>query len=252
MPGGMSRSSEASASPIRSWPEDERPRERLKRLGEHRLSDSELLAILLRTGRRGVTAVDLGRALLERFRGFRNMAHLDPSDWASIPGVGEAKAAAIRAAIEIARRLPEEATSRGAAVRTAQDVAARWGLRLRDLKKEVFRILLLDNGRRVLEDLEIAEGTVGEVPVYPREVFHRALQGHAAAIVAFHNHPSGDPAPSAPDRTLTAQLVFAGCVLGIPLVDHVIIGDGRVFSFREAGAIEEARRAFERSRAACP
>ena len=237
---------------LREWPVEDRPREKLATRGERALTDSELLAILLRTGRRGVTAVDLARSILERFRSFRNMADLDPSEWDRIPGVGRAKSAAIRAALEIARRLPEQPSDRAAPVRGPDDVAARWGLRLRDRKKEVFFALFLDAARRVLEEADISAGTVGEVPVYPREVFHRALRAQAASVIAIHNHPSGDPTPSPQDESLTDHLVFSGGVLGIPLSDHVILGDGRRYSFLESGRIDNARRAFDRWRANAP
>lgn len=212
---------------IRNWPKDDRPREKLLKNGEHTLSNAELLAILLRTGTKGTSALDIARKVLFRFKTFRNMSHTDSRQWQELKGLGSAKIAQIRAAIEIGRRFGEEALEHKIKVRSAQDVADLLMPRLRDLKKEVFKIVLLDSQNQIIEIHEITQGTVNQASPIIREIFQKALQYFSASIVCVHNHPSGNPQPSREDKAFTQELVKAGDVLQVKVLDHIIIGDGK-------------------------
>lgn len=228
----------SSKSGIKSWPKEDRPREKLLKEGEHRLSDTELLAILLRTGRKGESALDLAREILRKFKSFRNMSHADISKWREIKGLGIAKIAQVKAAIEIGRRFGEERLKdERVAISSSQDVADILMPRMRDLKREVFKVLLLDSKNRVLEVIEIEEGTVDQASPIIREIFHKALENFSVSIICVHNHPSGDPTPSPEDEQFTRRLLKAGEVLGVNVLDHIIIGDDRYFSFADEGLI---------------
>jgi DNA repair protein RadC len=201
------------------------------------LSDSELLAIILRLGTKGKTAIDLGREIYDHFRGFRNMADADMTEWHKIKGLGTAKTASLMAAVEIARRFWAEPSAPSAPIKSAPQVVGLFGPHLRDLKHEVFDILLLNGKRRSLGSVRMDEGTVTETSTYVREIMSVALQKRAASVVLIHNHPSGDPSPSSADTDLTRRAVFAGKVMDVKVQDHVIIGDKVYFSFAEQGII---------------
>ncbi len=223
-------------SGINSWPEDDRPREKLLKNGEHNLSNTELLAILLRTGVKGDSAIDLARKILKKFKTFRNMSHTDMSAWKEFKGVGKAKTAQIRAAIEIGRRFREdEARENRPKIRTSKDAAKILMPRMRDLKKEIFKVLLLNSKNKIIEVVEIEAGTVNEANPIIREILHKAIENFAPSIICFHNHPSGDPNPSEEDKNFTRQLVQASNILNVKAVDHIIIGDDRYFSFADRG-----------------
>lgn len=219
---------------IKNWPEDERPREKLLKQGEHTLSNTELLAILLRTGGKGESALDLARKILQKFKTFRNMSHTDISQWQEFKGLGKAKLCQIKAAIEIGRRFQEqEIKGKKIKISCAKDVVKLLMPRMRDLKKEVFKVLLLDAKNKLIDIVEIEEGSVtGAYPVI-REIISKALQNFAASIICVHNHPSGDPAPSSEDKDFTRQLLSAGKVMEIRILDHIIIGNNRYFSFAD-------------------
>lgn len=221
-------------SGIRGWPLSERPREKLLARGAHSLGDAELLAILLRTGMRGKTAVQLGLELLRRYGSLRNLASRLPREFTSQAGLGSAKAATVMAAFELGRRLASERDEPRAQFRASADVAAHFGPLMRDLKREVFKIAMLDSAHRLARTVSVTGGTLNLALVHPREVFREAVVECAAGVVLIHNHPSGDPAPSEEDSKLTRQLVRAGEALGIPVLDHVIIGSGRHFSFADS------------------
>lgn len=212
---------------IKSWPKEDRPREKLLKNGEHTLSNSELLAILLRTGTHGASALDIARNILKKFKTFRNMGHTDILDWKEFKGLGSAKIAQIRAAIEIGRRFGEETLSKKQKIKSAKDVVDMLMPRMRDLKKEVFKAVLLNSQNQIIEIEEITEGTVNKAAPIIREIFQKAMQYFAAAIICVHNHPSGSPEPSREDKAFTDELVAAGNVLQIKVLDHVIIGDGQ-------------------------
>ena len=223
-----------STSGIKSWPEEDRPREKLLRDGEHKLSNTELLAILLRTGVKGDSAIDLARKIIGKFKTFRNMAHTDMSMWKEFKGVGKAKIAQIRAAIEIGRRFKEdEAKENKPKIKSSKDVSEILMPRMRDLKKEIFKVVLLNSQNMIIDIVEIAQGTVNEANPIIREILHKAIENFASAVICVHNHPSGDPSPSEEDKNFTHQLIQAGSILNIKAVDHIIIGDNTYFSFAD-------------------
>jgi DNA repair protein RadC len=219
---------------IKNWPKDDRPREKLFKEGEHKLSNTELLDILLRRWVRGQSAIDLARKIIQKFKTFRNLSHTDLSQWQEFKGLGEAKIAQIRAAIEIGRRFQEEEIKQSKPkIKSAKDVVEFIMPRMRDLKKEVFKVLLLNSQNQIIDIIEIIEGTVNQAHPIIREIFQKAMQHFANSIICIHNHPSGDPKPSREDKIFTDELVQAGKVLQIKVLDHVIVGGGDWFSFEE-------------------
>jgi len=223
---------------IKYWPEADRPREKLFKSGEHNLSNAELLAILLRSGTRGQNAVDLARRVLFKFKCFRKMSHTDISHWREFKGIGATKIAQIKAAIEIGRRFAEEKIKeKRPKIKSSKGAAAILMPRMRDLKKETFKALLLNSQNRVIDMIEVEEGTVNQANPIIRELFQKALQNFAAFIICVHNHPSGDPHPSQEDKDFTKGLIQAGQVLQINVLDHIIIGDNDYFSFLDEGLI---------------
>ncbi|MBU4304857.1 MAG: DNA repair protein RadC [Candidatus Omnitrophica bacterium] len=228
-----------SAQAIKHWPKDDRPREKLLRSGEHTLSNAELLAILLRSGSRGQSALDLARNILVKFKGFRNMGHTDIRDWKGFKGLGPAKIAQIKAAVEIARRFIDEEKESKTAISSSKEVAELFMPRMRDLKKEIFQVLFLDSRNRVLDTAEMSEGTVTQVHPIIREIISRALQSFAASLVCVHNHPSGDCSPSKEDRNFTRELCRAGSIMQVRVLDHIIIGDNAFYSFADKGELGE-------------
>jgi len=221
---------------IKSWPVDDRPREKLLKRGAGALSNSELLAILLRTGVCGVSAIDLARQIIEKFGTFRNMSHTDMSEWKEFKGLGPAKIAQIQAALEIGRRFREdEVLSVKQKIASAQDIISIIMPQMRDLKIEVFKVIYLNSNNRIIEISDAATGTVNQAMPIVREIIHAALQKFAAAIICIHNHPSANIAPSPEDKKFTGELHAAGKLMGIKVLDHIIIGDGNYFSFADEG-----------------
>ena len=227
-----------SFSGIKSWPKDDRPREKLLKEGEHRLSNTELLAILLRSGVKGQSAIDLARKILQKFKTIRNMSHTDLSHWKEFKGLGIAKIAQIKAAIEIGRRFKEEEIKENKPkIKSSKDVVEILMPRMRDLKKEIFKILLLNSQNRIIDILEIEEGTVNRANPIVREIFQKTLQNFASSIICVHNHPSGDINPSREDREFTRELCQAGKVMQINISDHIIIGNNKYYSFADKGEL---------------
>ncbi|MDD4909079.1 MAG: DNA repair protein RadC [Candidatus Omnitrophica bacterium] len=223
---------------INSWPEDDRPRERLLRYGEHKLTDTELLAVILGSGVKGKSAIDLARAILKQFGVFRDMADVDFSRWKEFKGLGAAKIARIKAAIEIGRRFKEQGADRSSLkIRSSKDIADILTPRMGSLKKEVVKAVFLNSQSRITDIVEIAEGTVNNVRPLIREVFHKALQHYAAAIICVHNHPSGHVNPSSEDKKFTSGLAQSGAALQIMVLDHIIIGKDAYFSFADKGML---------------
>ena len=223
---------------IKSWPADDRPREKLLKKGAGALSHSELLAILLRTGVEGVSAIDLARQIIEKFGTFRNMSHTDMREWKEFKGLGPAKIAQIQAALEIGRRFREdEVLSARQKIASAQDVVAVIAPQMRDLKTEVFKVVYLNSNNRVIDISNAATGTVNHAMPIVREIIHAALQKFTAAMICVHNHPSGNVAPSPEDKKFTQELAAAGKLMGVKLLDHIIIGDGSFFSFADEGML---------------
>jgi len=233
---------------IREWPEGERPRERLLKDGPQHLTTAELLGILCRTGTKGRSAVDLGRELLQSFGGLRGLTAAQSQDLRAVKGLGQAKIAQLQAALELGRRTMSEAKRVAGKVESSNDVYAFLRPHLRDLTKEIFQVLLLNGHNEILNTVTASEGSLTESPVYPREIIQLANRHHAAALIFAHNHPSGNPAPSATDKAITEELVFAGKIMHVKVLDHVIIGDDRYFSFADAGLIQQYERAYARRR----
>lgn len=209
------------------------PRERIAHVGEQRLSDAECLALLLRTGRRGESAEAMAHRLLRRFGGLQGLASAPVREVAQEPGVGAVRAAALGGAFGLARRLQEARLRPGTRLSSGADVARVVRETVRGSRRESFFALLLDARHRVLSLRVVSTGSLEAAPVHPREVFSAAVREGAAAVVVAHNHPSGDPAPSLEDRAVTERLRQAGELLGIVLLDHVVVGDERYFSFAE-------------------
>jgi DNA repair protein RadC len=195
------------------------------------------LAILLRTGVKGQSALDLARKILDKFKTFRNMSSTDLSYWKEFKGLGDAKIAQIKASIEIGRRFGEETKANKAKLKSSQDAVDILMPRMRDLPKEVFKILLLNSQNKMIDIIEITEGTVNRVSPILREIFQKALQNFATSIICVHNHPSGNPQPSADDKAFTRELIQAGNTLQIAVLDHIIIGDNTYFSFADKGLL---------------
>lgn len=205
--------------------------------GEQALSNSELLAILLRTGTKGQSALDLARKVIHKFKTFRNMSHTDTRDWLEFKGLGIAKIAQVKAALEIGRRFREDETRlERPRIKSAKDVVEILMPQMRDLKKEVFKVVFLNSQNRVIAIEDVEEGTVNHASPIIREIFQRALQHFAVSIICAHNHPAGDPAPSAEDKNFTRQLFESGKTLGINVLDHIIVGDGKFYSFMGGGS----------------
>jgi DNA repair protein RadC len=222
---------------ITDWPASERPREKLLTLGAAALSDAELLAIFLRTGVRGMTAVDLARDLMRRFGSLRALLAAPREEFCVSKGLGEAKYVQLQAVMEMARRQLSETLLRGAALASPQAAAEYLRAQLRDREHEVFGVLFLDSQHRVLAYDELARGTVDGAAVYPREVVKAALRRNAAAVILAHNHPSGIAEPSAADRALTERLRQALGTIDVRVLDHLVVGDGAPVSFAERGWI---------------
>ncbi len=221
---------------VSEWPEYERPRERLAASGPRNLADSELLAILLRTGNRNESALALAKRLLTTFDGIPGLSRQLIADLSKIKGVGLAKGAQILAALELGRRLAERSLVPEEAIRSGENVYRILGPRLREDRKESFWVLLLDQKHRLRKSERISEGTLSMTPVHPREAFSPAIRESAAAVIFVHNHPSGDPEPSPDDWNLTTRLVECGRLLGIRVLDHVVVGDHAWVSLRDRGA----------------
>jgi DNA repair protein RadC len=222
---------------MRDWPPAEQPREKLVRHGAAALSEAELLAILLRSGHAstGETALDQARTLVARFKSLRRLDRASVRELCAQRGLGPAKAAQIKAAFELAKRLHEEPLRAGQALRSSRDVYRHYQGRLADLRRETFHVVLLDAKNRVIGEAKVSEGSLSAAIVHPREVFQPVIAESAAAVILVHNHPSGDPAPSAEDLAITKRLREVGDVMGVRVLDHVIIGQGRYVSFVEHG-----------------
>jgi len=224
---------------IKTWPEGERPRERLLRHGAGHLSDAQLLAIILRTGGSGKSALDLAMDLLKGFEDLRGIENATRGEFKNFKGMGNAKIAQLKAAFELGRRRLLEPARRGPAFSSANDVFAYYHHRLKDLKKEVFYCAMLDAKNRISSDYCVSDGTLTHSLIHPRESFRTAIKEAAASVIFVHNHPSGDPRPSREDIIVTERLMNAGDLVGIKVLDHVIIGDNRYASMVEEGYIKK-------------
>jgi DNA repair protein RadC len=215
--------------------ESERPRERLRELGADSLQDSELLAVLLRVGVQGKSAVDLGRDLIQHFHGLAGIHRAPFDELVTQKGVGAAKAAQIKAAIELGRRLNERVPEQQTTINNPEDAARLVRYDMGALDHERLRVLLLDTRNHLLDNVEIYRGSVNTAQVRPADIFKAAVRRNATAVIVLHNHPSGDPTPSPDDVAVTRELIQAGQQLDIKVLDHIVIGQGRHVSMKERG-----------------
>lgn len=225
--------------PIKDWPEEDRPREKLLSRGAEALSEAELLALLLRTGNAstGESAVDHARLLLNHFEGLKGIDAASVRELSAIKGIGPAKSAELKACMEIARRLRQQKWEVGDALRSSEDVFRHFSERLVKEKREIFYVVLLNNKNRKIREVKISEGSLTASLVHPREVYNPVIRESAAAVIFVHNHPSGDPAPSPEDLEITRRLKEVGEVMGIRVLDHVVVGHDRYFSFSDRGVL---------------
>lgn len=219
---------------ITDLPEDERPREKLLAQGPPSLSDAELLAIFLRTGIKGRSALELAHDLKTRFGGLRALLSASREEFCEAKGLGEAKYVQLQAVLELARRHLLEGMKQRSTLKDPRSVRDYLQSKLRESSHEVFAALLLDNQHRVIEYVELAQGTIDGASVYPRMVVKKAIEHGAAAVIFAHNHPSGVAEPSAADRALTERLKSALALVDIRVLDHFVIGED-VVSFAERG-----------------
>lgn len=222
---------------LRELPADERPRERMLRGGASVMSNSELLAILLRTGTRSESAVTLAQRLLKESGGLRGLADRSVEQLCERRGIGPAKALQLLAALELGRRMASAEWSASPVIRTPKDVSMLLMEELRYLQQEHFVVLLLNTKNKVIGRETISVGSLNAAVVHPREVFRAAVKRSAASVICAHNHPSGDPSPSPEDIALTHRLAEAGRLMGIEVLDHLIIGDRDYVSLKERGEL---------------
>jgi DNA repair protein RadC len=222
---------------MKDLPLDDRPREKLLRLGAAALSDAELIALLVRTGTGKRSALDIAHEILRNGKNLRGIAGKSPAELMRLIGIGVAKAVELSAAFELGRRVQGSAEDERRVVKSPEDVLRLMQPRMRDLSQELFYVMVLDAKNSVREVLEISRGTLNASLVHPREVFKAAIDHRAASIIVVHNHPSGNPEPSREDVEITAQLADAGRIVGIPLHDHLILAGDRYTSFAERGLL---------------
>lgn len=220
---------------LREIPKEERPRERMLQFGAHALSNSELIAILLRTGTVAESAVSLAQRVLVEAGGLRKLVGLGTEQLMSIKGIGVAKALQVQAGIELGRRLAQSELDPAEIVRSPQDVARYVMEDLRYLQKEHFVCLFLNTKNHVIAQETLSIGSLNASIVHPREVFRAAIKRGSYAVICIHNHPSGDPTPSPEDLEMTHRLVEAGNIIGIDVLDHLIIGEQKYISLKEQG-----------------
>jgi len=224
---------------IKDWPEEDRPREKLLNHGPQALTDTELLAIILRNGNAstGETAIDHARLLLSQFRGFKGIEEASVQELTRVKGLGPAKISQLKACLEIARRIGTQKWEPGQPLRSSEEVFHHFRESLEKEKREFFYVVLLNNKNKKIREVKVSEGSLTASLVHPREVYNPVIRESAAAVIFVHNHPSGDPAPSPEDIEITRRLKEVGEVMGIRVLDHVVIGHGRHFSFNDHGML---------------
>lgn len=230
---------------IVNWPVEERPREKLLLKGPESLSNAELLAIFLRVGVKGKTAIALAQELLSRFGSLRELYAAPVEELEDVLGVGRAKIAQFKAVTELSKRYLTEGLQSRPYVESSGDILKLLYQEMRDLDQEIFKVLLLNGQNHVLRIVEVAKGTLTSARIYPREVVKVALRYSAAALVFVHNHPSGAAQPSEDDEKITRDLALACRLMGVKVHDHIIIGDNEHFSFADAGLIEQYDKDFD-------
>ncbi|HEY3310359.1 MAG TPA: DNA repair protein RadC [Anaerolineales bacterium] len=231
----MTESNKQPVYRITDLQETERPRERLAALGPQALSNSELIAILLRVGVPGENAVQVGQRLLQEFHGIRGLHRAPFEELCAQHGIGQAKAAQIKAAIELGRRLPLEFPEERPVINSPKDAADLVQYEMSALEQEHLRVLLLDRRNRVMEVTEIYRGSVNSSQIRVGEIFKEAVRKNASGVIVIHNHPSGDPTPSPDDVAVTRAIIQAGKLLDVDVLDHLVIGVNRWVSLKERG-----------------
>ncbi len=214
---------------------NERPREKMILKGPAYLSNAELLAILLRTGNREMSAVELANYIInmDKVEGIRSLANTTVEELTKVKGIGMAKACEIVAALELGKRIGKASIKNRLKIGTPEDISRIYMEEFRYLRKEFFKVILLNTKNEIISDVEVSIGSLNASIVHPREVFVEAIKRSANKMILIHNHPSGNPEPSREDKNITQRLVDAGKILGIEIIDHIIFGDGVYFSFKE-------------------
>jgi DNA repair protein RadC len=224
-------------SAINKWPLNERPREKLLNLGADRLSNCELLAILLQTGQgtgdKTFSAVDLAQEILIKYKDLKSLLNAIPSELMCFKGIGKAKASKLAAALELGKRSNAENNGQNNSFKCSEEVALYYTPLLRHLKKEQFRVILLDMKNKIIREELISQGSLNSSIVHPREVINPAIRNSAASVIFIHNHPSGDPEPSVDDIEITRRLRKSFDIVGIKILDHIIIGYHDYYSFKQ-------------------
>lgn len=223
---------------IRDWREDDKPREKLLKKGAESLSDSELLAILIRHGTKGHSAIDVAVDLLNKYENITGLSKLSAAEIRKTKGLGQAKAVTIAAAFELGKRIEVPPFDPSNKINQPGDIARFYIPKFRNIMKENFLVLLLNSSNIVFKEVKISEGSLNASIVHPREVFKSAISESAASVILLHNHPSGNPTPSEEDKKITHQLAEAGNIIDIRVLDHIIITANAYFSFAERGLIK--------------
>lgn len=222
---------------IKKWDPKQRPRERLARVGAEKLSDAELLAILLRTGTAKLTVLEVAQKILRRFEGLPGMDAAALAEMCAESGIGEVKAVTLKAAFELGRRLAREREER-ALIGSSGDIFRLYHHRFLNKKVEEFHLICMDTKHRIIRESMISQGSLASSIVHPREAFKDAIRNSAASVIFVHNHPSGDPTPSRQDEEVTVRLQDAAKILGITMLDHIIVGQGKYYSFQAEQVME--------------
>ncbi len=222
---------------IKDLPEEERPREKLLRLGAEKISNAELLAIILRTGNKQETALDLAQKILKLVKEFRELPYLSVEELAEIKGIAQVKAIQLKASLELGRRMAVALREHNVDITSPADVFNFMAEEMRYLEQEEFRVIFLNIKNKIIAAEVIFKGSLNSSIVHPREIFRLALKRNAASVILLHNHPSGDPKPSSEDINVTNRLVEAGELMGIKVLDHIIVGEKNYVSFREKNLI---------------
>lgn len=222
---------------IQDWPEQQRPREKLLALGSHSLTDAELLALLLRTGCKGMNVIELSDHLLQRFNGLNNLLSTDHRRLSSIKGLGQAKTTQLAAILELCRRVLKQKLHEADTINSPEATREYLQIHFQGLSRERFGCLFLDTRHKVISLEILFEGTLDSAAVYPREVVKQALTLNAASVILCHNHPSGNPEPSQADIRITKKLTEALALIDVRVLDHMIVGHGEIFSMAEHGLL---------------
>ena len=227
------------AHQIKRLPTEGRPREKLLKYGPSKLTPAELLAIFLRTGIKGKNAIHLADELLKKFGGIRGIFEAENEKLLEVKGLGKAKVAQVKAVYGLAEEYLKEKLKAKKIIKNSKDVFDYLYFTMRDLKREIFKVIFLDGKNEIIEIEDLFKGTLNQSSIYPREIIKSAIKHNAAALIFVHNHPSGNPEPSLSDKEITKELVFAGNLMQIRVLDHIIIGENEYFSFADKGLIEE-------------